>query len=143
MQTADTREWRNRQTRTFEGRVVIPYGFKSRLSHQNRANTFRCWLCFYMWDLNPKRVRSVKKTVHRTVFSSEVRDGYCRFGGGRRGCRICEAKPCPVSRTTFQYRKWRRYVVFGAFFILVFAFWGLFGVYFFFRQVNIFVNLMK
>ena len=30
------REWRNRQTRTFEGRVVIPYGFKSRLSHQNR-----------------------------------------------------------------------------------------------------------
>ena len=30
------REWRNRQTRTFEGRVVIPYGFKSRLSHQKR-----------------------------------------------------------------------------------------------------------
>ena len=30
------REWRNRQTRTFEGRVVIPYGFKSRLSHQER-----------------------------------------------------------------------------------------------------------
>ena len=29
------REWRNRQTRTFEGRVVIPYGFKSRLSHQD------------------------------------------------------------------------------------------------------------
>ena len=32
----DMREWRNRQTRTFEGRVVIPYGFKSRLSHQER-----------------------------------------------------------------------------------------------------------
>ena len=31
------REWRNRQTRTFEGRVVIPYGFKSRLSHQKKA----------------------------------------------------------------------------------------------------------
>ena len=28
------REWRNWQTRTFEGRVVYPYGFKSRLSHQ-------------------------------------------------------------------------------------------------------------
>ena len=28
------REWRNWQTRTFEGRVVLPYGFKSRLSHQ-------------------------------------------------------------------------------------------------------------
>ena len=33
--TTDMREWRNRQTRTFEGRVVIPYGFKSRLSHQD------------------------------------------------------------------------------------------------------------
>ena len=32
-QRYDLREWRNRQTRTFEGRVVIPYGFKSRLSH--------------------------------------------------------------------------------------------------------------
>ncbi len=28
------REWRNRQTRTFEGRVFTTYGFKSRLSHQ-------------------------------------------------------------------------------------------------------------
>ena len=27
------REWRNRQTRTFEGRVFSTYGFKSRLSH--------------------------------------------------------------------------------------------------------------
>ena len=30
------REWRNWQTRTFEGRVVYPYGFKSRLSHQTK-----------------------------------------------------------------------------------------------------------
>ena len=29
------REWRNWQTRTFEGRVVTPYGFKSRFSHQD------------------------------------------------------------------------------------------------------------
>ena len=36
-----SREWRNRQTRTFEGRVVIPYGFKSRLSHQTPP--FRRW----------------------------------------------------------------------------------------------------
>ena len=35
--TTDMREWRNRQTRTFEGRVVIPYGFKSRLSHQTES----------------------------------------------------------------------------------------------------------
>ena len=33
-----SREWRNWQTRTFEGRVVYPYGFKSRLSHQKRAH---------------------------------------------------------------------------------------------------------
>ncbi len=31
-----SREWRNWQTRTFEGRVVYPYGFKSRLSHQQK-----------------------------------------------------------------------------------------------------------
>ena len=37
--TTDMREWRNRQTRTFEGRVVIPYGFKSRLSHQDLVST--------------------------------------------------------------------------------------------------------
>ena len=30
----DKRGWRNRQTRTFEGRVVIPCEFKSRSSHQ-------------------------------------------------------------------------------------------------------------
>lgn len=30
---ADKRGWRNRQTRTFEGRVVIPCEFKSRSSH--------------------------------------------------------------------------------------------------------------
>ena len=30
------RKWRNWQTRTFEGRVVLPYGFKSRLPHQNK-----------------------------------------------------------------------------------------------------------
>ena len=31
------REWRNWQTRTFEGRVVLPYGFNSRLPHQKKA----------------------------------------------------------------------------------------------------------
>ncbi len=29
-----SREWRNRQTRTFEGRVSLMYGFKSRFPHQ-------------------------------------------------------------------------------------------------------------
>ena len=31
------REWRNWQTRTFEGRVVLPYGFNSRLPHQKSS----------------------------------------------------------------------------------------------------------
>ena len=53
------REWRNRQTRTFEGRVVIPYGFKSRLSHQQNGNCFAVTVLFYViyyeihGDLNP------------------------------------------------------------------------------------------
>ena len=32
------REWRNWQTRTFEGRVSLMYGFKSRLSHQREGS---------------------------------------------------------------------------------------------------------
>ena len=41
------REWRNWQTRTFEGRVVTPYGFKSRFSHHSAvpnstAETYKC-----------------------------------------------------------------------------------------------------
>ena len=31
------REWRNWQTRTFEGRVVLPYGFDSRFPHQKKT----------------------------------------------------------------------------------------------------------
>ena len=34
------REWRNWQTRTFEGRVVTPYGFKSRFSHQKMLTSW-------------------------------------------------------------------------------------------------------
>ena len=36
-----TREWRNWQTRTFEGRVVTPYGFKSRFPHQAKQSLMR------------------------------------------------------------------------------------------------------
>ena len=35
------RGWRNRQTRTFEGRVVIPCEFKSRPSHQVKSYILR------------------------------------------------------------------------------------------------------
>ena len=34
------REWRNWQTRTFEGRVICSYGFKSRFSHQVKRDDF-------------------------------------------------------------------------------------------------------
>ena len=34
----DMREWRNWQTRTFEGRVVLPYGFNSRFPHQQKTH---------------------------------------------------------------------------------------------------------
>ncbi len=47
------REWRNRQTRTFEGRVVIPYGFKSRLSHQKEESQERLFFYFER-VLNPR-----------------------------------------------------------------------------------------
>ncbi len=70
----DMREWRNRQTRTFEGRVVIPYGFKSRLSHQRgfrKESSFckRKKLC-----APPRHPRRVK-----------IRGDICGYGGiGRR-----------------------------------------------------------
>ena len=41
------REWRNWQTRTFEGRVVTPYGFKSRFSHQKAPEQIARVFCFY------------------------------------------------------------------------------------------------
>lgn len=56
----DKRGWRNRQTRTFEGRVVIPCEFKSRSSHQkwkDRRLMSAVFLCivvliiYYLFDL--------------------------------------------------------------------------------------------
>ena len=82
----------------FEDRMVITFNFKdgtetitfadlekSALSSDFKVSGaptfFRCLMhrkIFYaIRDLNPKRVRSVKKTVRWTVFSSEVLGGYC------------------------------------------------------------------
>ena len=49
-QHMNMREWRNWQTRTFEGRVVTPYGFKSRFSHHKKALAFASafLLLFYL-----------------------------------------------------------------------------------------------
>ncbi len=38
-------QWRNWQTRTFEGRVIYSYGFKSRLVHQ--ADQLKAFGLFY------------------------------------------------------------------------------------------------
>ena len=72
------REWRNRQTRTFEGRVVIPYGFKSRLSHQNKKSRNSGSFCFAVnqdgtWTGGSKRSLR-KKTVRWTVFADVVKE---------------------------------------------------------------------
>ncbi len=48
--------------------------------------------------MNPERVSGVKKTVRRTVFSREVRDGHrCPATVGE-DARICEAKTYPFRR---------------------------------------------
>ena len=60
------REWRNRQTRTFEGRVVIPYGFKSRLSHQTPPFS---WWSFYLFSA----VFSYEKTNRNSLVYKELR----------------------------------------------------------------------
>ena len=52
------REWRNRQTRTFEGRVFSTYGFKSRLSHQN-------WSLENRWQIT---VFGISFFVYRIIF---------------------------------------------------------------------------
>ncbi len=54
------REWRNWQTRTFEGRVVTPYGFKSRFSHQEKREVRKSVPLFSSYkanDLNPSNTK--------------------------------------------------------------------------------------
>ena len=99
--TTDMREWRNRQTRTFEGRVVIPYGFKSRLSHQNRVITFVIAL-FFCYDFDGTWTReglSVKKTVRWTVFSEEREAGTV---AKQRSPRMQDLRSKAVSRLSHQ-----------------------------------------
>ena len=57
----DMREWRNRQTRTFEGRVFTTYGFKSRLSHQERIPSSES--SFYIMEKKAKSSPSDARAV--------------------------------------------------------------------------------
>ncbi len=43
----------NRQTGTFEGRVSLTYGFKSRLPHQERDFAFAKSLSFFVYKAAP------------------------------------------------------------------------------------------
>ena len=57
------REWRNWQTRTFEGRVVLPYGFDPRFPHQQKAPSNRCFLFFLCAGNGIGRTRPLGKCV--------------------------------------------------------------------------------
>ena len=71
------RVWRNRQTRTFEGRVVIPYGFKSHHSHQEKDKHFVFILFFFMVlqarGLEPVRVSAFRKCACGTFLAESAR----------------------------------------------------------------------
>ena len=49
------REWRNWQTRTFEGRVDSPYGFKSRFSHHKALVLKLMPFLFFIFALSLKQ----------------------------------------------------------------------------------------
>ena len=61
----DKRGWRNRQTRTFEGRVVIPCEFKSRSSH-HRKDVTAVWRLF-SFAFPENRLLPATCDVHKTA----------------------------------------------------------------------------
>ena len=62
------RGWRNWQTRTFEGRMVTPCGFKSRSSHQ--TPTSRCFLLLFETIMFSKKQKHTDESFcfRRCVF---------------------------------------------------------------------------
>ena len=81
------REWRNRQTRTFEGRVVSPYRFKSGPSHQIRTSRLIETLRFFSFiSVSKKPLASAVFGIHRVkvlpsnnVFSLSAAHFLCRI----------------------------------------------------------------
>ena len=92
------REWRNRQTRTCEGRVVIPYGFKSRLSHQKADELLVC-LLFISTDILPTGLEPVSPSFAKR---SGAKGTYncCRERQAQLGVQVSSL--APKSRGTFQ-----------------------------------------
>ncbi len=58
------REWRNWQTRTFEGRVDYPYGFKSRFSHQKEPHFLRF---FFLLPAEYEQAGNVLQKTNNTI----------------------------------------------------------------------------
>ena len=113
-----TREWRNWQTRTFEGRVVTPYGFKSRFSHQPKTEAIASVFCL------PRNasVKVVRRKRRKRIGNSDCAAGQrlavCEANDGRRpsrqtcqGCRKASEFKCPVSRTKQKPRQSPRFFV--------------------------------
>ena len=61
------RVWRNRQTRTFEGRVVIPYGFKSHHSHQKADELLVCLLFLFLPTYSPRDLNPLVHLLRSTA----------------------------------------------------------------------------
>ena len=138
------REWRNRQTRTFEGRVVIPYGFKSRLSHQtesgrnSRSDSFflgsfvardespipptfpkavytLCGLLFLFWGLEPGRISALRKRFGESFLAESVRAvPHAKRGVTRASSMRCAAPQTVKSRLSHQKTA---YTLCGLFFL--------------------------
>ena len=93
----------NWQTGTFEGRVFMTYGFKSRHSHhKNKGHLFDVLYFFIERDLNPKRAYAVKQKLPVASFVG----GSCAVGYCERSSRSTNRKDakrlCPVTRTKRQ-----------------------------------------
>ena len=95
--TGATREWRNRQTRTFEGRVVIPYGFKSRLSHQEDSFIGILFLLRRSAHFEPSSAAPpCKNKEHIYAGMAELADALDSGSNGRKAVQVQVLLPAPI-----------------------------------------------
>ena len=97
----NVRGWRNRQTRTFEGRVVLPCEFKSRPSHQERqASSEACRFSVHSAIVAEKERETgglsdstgsrLKETGYFSMMISERRDAFESRNDGGFDCKASE-----------------------------------------------------
>ncbi len=99
--TGATREWRNRQTRTFEGRVVIPYGFKSRLSHQEDSFIGILFLLRRSTHFEPSSAAPpCKNKEHIYAGMAELADALDSGSNGRKAVQVQVLLPAPEKSTS-------------------------------------------